>query len=223
VIAGFWRQALEIARKDLRNEFRSGEVIMITVPFGAVALMLVPLAVGTETDLLRTIGPGIYWTVVLLFGVLIAVRQSAEEARPQRDLLALLGIDAAARFVGSAGATALLLLVYEAVLAPVAIALYDIRLEGWPWLLPLVLLLAVGLGLLGTLAAAIATSVASSTLVPLIVVPLSVPMLLSAAQVVEGLQVEATIVGWFLLLVVMDLLLAVIGVVSAGPLQEASE
>ena len=38
----FWRQAIELARKDLRTEVRSGEVLMITVPFGAAALMLIP-------------------------------------------------------------------------------------------------------------------------------------------------------------------------------------
>ena len=222
-MTGFWRQAYEIARKDLRNEFRSGEVLMITIPFGAVAMMIVPLAVGTDAALLRTIGPGIYWSIILLFGVLISVRQSADENRSQRDLLALLGIDPAARFAGGAIANALLLLIFEAVLAPVAIALYDIKLEGWLWLLPLVPLVAAGLGLLGTLASGIAGSIATSTLVPLIVVPLSVPMVLAASQIVEGLQIDATIVGWFLLLVVMDLLLAVIGVVSAGPLQEAAE
>ena len=222
-MTGFWRQAYEIARKDLRNEFRSGEVLMITIPFGAVAMMILPLAVGTDAALLRTIGPGIYWSIILLFGVLISVRQSADENRSQRDLLALLGIDPAARFAGGAIANALLLLIFEAVLAPVAIALYDIKLEGWLWLLPLVPLVAAGLGLLGTLASGIAGSIATSTLVPLIVVPLSVPMVLAASQIVEGLQIDATIVGWFLLLVVMDLLLAVIGVVSAGPLQEAAE
>jgi hypothetical protein len=36
------------------------------------------------------------------------------------------------------------------------------------------------------------------------------------------LRIQATILGWLLLLVVMDLLLAVAGVLSARPLQEAT-
>jgi hypothetical protein len=47
-------------------------------------------------------------------------------------------------------------------------------------------------------------------------------MLLAATQVTEGIRVGATIFGWLLLLVVMDLLLAVAGVLSARPLQEAT-
>jgi len=218
----FWRQAAAIAGKDLRTEFRSGEVVMITVPFGAAALMLVPLAVGTDARLLADIGPGMYWSVVLLFGVLVTVRQSAVDGPAQADLLGLLGIDPAARFVGRVMATGVLLLIFESILAPVALALYDTDPSGWWWLLAVIPLVALGLALLGTLAAGIASSVASATLIPLIVVPLSVPMLLAATQVTEGLQIDATIVGWLLLLVVMDLLLAVAGVLSARTLQETT-
>jgi heme exporter protein B len=221
-VTGLWRQAVEICRKDLRTEFRSGEVLMITVPFGAAALMLIPLAIGVDAPLLDRVGPGMYWSIILLFGVLVTVRQGASDGPAQMDMLTLLGIDPAARFAGRAGATALLLLVFEAVLAPIALALYGTDPRGWWWVLAVLPLVAVGLGLLGTLAASIAASVASTTLVPLIVVPLSVPMLLAATQVTEGMRIGATIFGWLLLLVVMDLLLAVAGVLSARPLQEAT-
>jgi heme exporter protein B len=221
-VSGLWRETLEIARKDLRTEMRSGEVLMITVPFGAAALMLIPLAIGVDAALLDRVGPGMYWSVILLFGVLVTLRQSAADGPAQADLLTLLGLDPAARFAGRAGASALLLLVFEAVLAPIALALYGNDPRGWWWVLALLPLVALGLGLLGTLGAAIAASVASTTLVPLIVVPLSVPMLLAATQVTEGTRVGATTFGWLLLLVVMDLLLAVAGVLSARPLQEAA-
>jgi heme exporter protein B len=222
VSAGFWSQATEIAGKDLRTEVRTGEVLLITIPFGGIALMLIPLAVGTDAPLLRTIGPGMYWAVILLFGVLVALRQSGVEQPAQRDLLALLGVDPAARFVGQAGATTILLLAFELLLAPVALALYNPALRGWGWIAVLIPLVAIGLGLLGTLAATIAASIASSALVPLIVAPLSVPILLAASQTMDGLRVGSTIVGWILLLLIMDLLLAVAGVLSAQPLQEAA-
>ena len=221
-MTGFWTQAIEMARKDLRTELRTGEVFLITIPFGAVALMLIPLAIGTDAALLRQIGPGMFWVVVLLFGVLVATRQSAVDNTPQQDLLSLLGIDPAAQFAGRAGATTLLLLAFEVVLGPVALALYDPQPKGWPWIAVLVPLVATGLGLLGTLAATIASSIASSALVPLLVAPLSVPILLAASQTMDGLRYGNTILGWILLLVTMDLLLAVAGVLSARPLQEAS-
>ena len=39
----FLAQASTITRRDLRRERRSGEVLWVTLPFGAVALLLVPL------------------------------------------------------------------------------------------------------------------------------------------------------------------------------------
>ena len=221
-MTGFWRQATAILSKDLRAELRTGEVLLITIPFGAVALMLTPMAVGVDAPLLRSIGTGIYWVVVMLFGVLVAMRASGVDAKPQRDLLALLAVDPAATFAGRTMATGVLLLCFEVVLGPVAIALYDIQVEGWPWVIALVPLVATGLALLGTLAGMLAANQSSTALVPLLVAPMAVPMLLAASQVMDGLRVDATIVGWLLLLIAMDLLLAVAGVVSARPLQETS-
>jgi len=57
-MSGFWRQAMAVARKDLTMERRTGEVLLVTAPFGAVALLLIPLAVGTEgADLMPQLGP----------------------------------------------------------------------------------------------------------------------------------------------------------------------
>ncbi len=219
----FWTQAAIIARKDLRTEWRRGEVVAVTIPFGAIALMLIPFAVGVDVPLLRRIGPGIYWSVVLLFGMLVALRQSAADAEAQRDLLGMLGIDPAARYVGQAGANTILLLAFEALLLPVALALYDARITGWPWLFVLIPLVAGGLGQLGTLAGGVVIRARSgAALVPLLVAPLAIPLLLGATQALEGLRLSESILGWILLLVTMNLILAIAGVTTARPLQEVN-
>jgi len=211
------RQATAIAARDLRRELRAGEVLLVTIPFGAIALLVVPLAVGIDAPLLRRIGPGMYWVVVLLFGILVPLRRSAAEDGPQRDL----GVDPAARFAGTAAAGTMLLAGFAALLAPVAIALYDPVLTGWPWLLALLPLVAAGLGLIGTLASGIAANQrAGGALVPLLVVPLSLPILLAATQTQEGLRLREDILPWVLLLIAVDLLLAVAGVLTARVLQE---
>jgi heme exporter protein B len=222
---GFWRQALAVTRKEIVAEIRTGEVLLITAPFGAVVLLLVPLAIGTDRPLLSRVGPGMYWVVVLIFGIMVAIRQSATDGPPQRDLLGLLGIDPAARFAGQAIATTSLLLLFEAILLPVAGALYSPDISGWGWLAMAGLLpmFAVGLGLLGTLAGWLTVSLTTGrSLVPLLVAPLAIPLLLSATQALEGLRLRVSIGGWVLLLLALDLILAVAGVLSARPLEEAS-
>jgi heme exporter protein B len=197
--------------------------LWVTLPFGAVALLLIPLAVGTDAPLLQRIGPGMFWVIVMLFGVLVAIRQTNAETRAQRDLVALTGLDPAAIYIGKAVGSFLLLLVFEVVLGIVTIVLYDVRPSGW-FVLPAVLVLAAaGLSLLGTLAAGIvATGQSATALVPLLVAPLSVPLLLGATQAFEAIRLGHSSLSWVLMMLIVVLLLAVAGVLSARPLQETA-
>lgn len=219
----FWRQAKEIARKDLVVEARTSEVVLMTAPFGAAALILIPLAIGTDAPLLSQLGAGLYWIVVLLFGVLVILRKSAVDGPAQTDVIRLLGVDPAARFAGATATTAFLLLLFEIILAPVVIALYNPDLRGWPWLLLILPLTAAGLALLGTIAVGVTAGLGTRiSLTPLLIIPLSLPLLLGATQALEGLRLGRGILPWLVLLAAVDLALAVAGVLAARPLEEAT-
>ena len=217
----FQRQVRVIASRDITRERRSGEVLWVTLPFGAIALLLVPLAIGTDAPMLQRIGPGLFWAIVMLFGVLISIRQTSAETEAQRDQLALTGLDPAAVFVGKAAASFFFLLAFQAVLGVVTLVLYDVRPQGW-WLLPVVfVLVAIGLALLGTLAAGIvSTGSNSAALVPLLVAPLAVPLLIGATQALEALELGRSSLAWVLMMIVTVIVLAIAGVLSARPLQE---
>ena len=217
------RQALEIMRKDVRLEARAGEALLVTAPFGAVALLLVPLAVGTDVPMLRSVGPGMYWVVVLLFGVLVTLRQSAVDDPPQAALLRLAGIHPAVTMAGRAAANAVLLLAFELAVLPVAVIVYDPPLDGWPWLLLVLPLVAVGLAVLGTLAGALAQGLSGRTAIgPLLVVPLALPLLLSSTQIVEASRYGAQPWRWLALLALTDVVAALAVVLSARSLEEAA-
>jgi heme exporter protein B len=220
-VTTFPQQATTIARRDLLRERRSGEVLWVTLPFGAIALLMVPLAIGTESRMLATVGPGMFWVIVMLFGVLIAIRQTNAETMAQRDLVSLIGLDPAAIYVGRVSASFALLVVFEVVLGVVAFVLYDLSLDDIAVLFVTILLVALGLSLLGTLAAGIVSTGRNATaLVPLLVAPLSIPLLLGATQSLEALQFGRSSLMWVLMMVVTVLLLAIAGVLSARPLQE---
>jgi heme exporter protein B len=219
--AGFGAQVAAVARRDLRRERRRGDVVWVVVPFGAVALLLLPLAVGTDAALLHRIGPGMFWLTVMLFGVLVAVGRGGAETPAQRDAASLTGLDPAAGFVGRAVSVTVLLLVFELVVGVVALILYDIEFVGVAWMVLAVLLVAAGLGLLSALAASLVQATgAGSVLVPLLVAPLSIPLLLGATQSYEGLQRGDGIVQWMLLMAAVVLAAAIVGVITARPLQE---
>lgn len=217
----FMAQAKAVARRDLLRERRSGEVLWVTLPFGAVALLLIPIAIGPDSVTLGTVGVGMFWVVVMLFGVLISVRRTTSDSVAQRDMAALTGVDAAAAYVGSTAVNFVLLMVFEVVLGLLTIVLYDVRLTGLIWIPVILVLVAAGLSLLGTLASGIvATGRSASALVPLVVAPMSVPLLIAATQSFEGLRLGRSILAWVLMLVVVVLVLAIAGVLSARPLQE---
>ena len=221
----FWPQVLEISRKDLAVEIHANEVAAIIAPFGAVALMFLPLALGVaepDSELLARIGGAIYWLVILVFGTLVTLRRSASGGQPQRDLMRMLGLDPAARFTASSLSTTVLLIAFQLILGPITLILYSPPTRGWGWLFLIGPLVALGLGMLGTIANGVTAGLASrTTLAALLVLPLSLPLLLGATQALEGLRLGEGILSWLALLVVTDLLLALGGVLTARPLEEA--
>ncbi len=218
---GVASQAAAVAGRDLRRERRRGEVAWVTVPFGAVAMLVIPLAVGIDAPTLRRIGPGLFWVVVLLFGVMVTVRRTVTESR-SGVIDIRLGIDPAAGFLGAAVANTALLLVFEVTVGAVAVLLYDLDMSGWPWLLIVVPAVGAGLALLGTLAASVAAGIGSPTLVPFLVAPLAIPLLIGATQALDaGLAEGGGILPWVLMVLLVDVVALVLGVVTARPLQEA--
>lgn len=219
-----WSQAGEIARRDLVAERRAGEVATIVVPFGAVALMALPFALGIEAAVIARVGPAMFWVVSLLYAMQITLRHTAADAPAHRDLLALLGVDPLARLLGRALATAVLLILFMTVMFPVMVVLYSPALPpGWPTALVPTLLAALGLALVGTIAAEVTAGLhARSTLAPLLVAPLAIPLLIGGSQALESLAGGGGILAWVLLVVASDLALAVTVAAIARPLEEAS-
>jgi heme exporter protein B len=221
----FWGQALEVARVDFRIEAREGEVIRIVMPFAVMALLVFPLAMGLDLSTLERIGPAVFWALGVLFGMQVALRQSAEEAVSRKDLYALAGLDPAARFAGRALSGTLLTIGFFAALWLGMVVVYSPGLPaGWPGPTAMATaLVAIGLTELGTLAGEVTAGLRNRTaLASLIVAPLAVPLVVGGSQTMDSLARDESILPWVLLLLATDLALAVAGVGLARPLEEAS-
>src|SRR5690606_9233432 len=146
----------------------------------------------------------VYWLVGLLFGMQTALRQSAVETPAQRRQLSLLGVDPVARFTGRVLSASALILVVLAVTAPLVFVFYDPEPIARPAPMAGVLVLfAAGLAMLSTLAGDVTAGLATRTsLAPLLVVPISVPLLMGAAQSLESLVRGRTSLPWVLTSVV---------------------
>lgn len=219
---GFWRSALIIARRDVKVELRSGEALSVVFPFAVVATWVVPLATDASRSLLRDLAAPVYWLVILLFGMMIVFRQTAMENSTQRRVLALTGLDPAARFVGRSVASGLILTPVAGMLVIPIIVLYDYRPATGVWLMvPVIAMASLGLAMLGTLAGDVTAGLrARTSLAPLLMAPLAVPLLMGASQALESLNASHSILTWVLVLVIADLGLAAAGVMSARALEE---
>lgn len=219
-MTGVASQARLLLTAELRTELRGRHTLWTGVPYAAAGLLVIAIAVGADIALLRRIGTGTFWALILLFGSLVSARQTSIEA-PRRELFTLLGVDPAVLFLARAGAASLLVLGFELLLAPIAVALYDLRPARLAALAAAALLVAVGIGVLGTLAADLVSSPrAPIALVPLIVTPLAVPLVLTAVQIQLGSAGGASAGPWLVLALTADLVLVVAGLLSARPLGE---
>jgi heme exporter protein B len=211
-----------LIRAELRGELRAGEVLFTTIPFAAAALLVTAIAIGADTPLLRRVGPGVLWSVVLLFGSLVTLRRTVADDPSRQEVLTLLGVDPVVQWAARAAASAVLLVGVVSVLVPVTVVIYDPPLQGVLGQAGAALLVAVGVAALGTLAADLTASARTRTsLVPLIVTPLTLPLIIAAVQVQEGATYGASPVPWLLLALLADLVIVLAGLVAARPLQES--
>ena len=59
-----------VIRRDLHLAFRQGFESLMVVAFFVIAVLLFPLGVGPEPNILARIGPGIIWVAALLASML---------------------------------------------------------------------------------------------------------------------------------------------------------
>ncbi len=217
-------EALLVAGKDLRIEARAKVGLAQILPFGALVLLLFAFALDPHRGLLPTVAPGLFWIAVLLASILAVGRSFAIESEHNaRDGLRLAGLDGAAIFLGKAAAIALELLALEVLLLIGTFVLYDVSVRGMVALVPTALAATCGIAATGTVYGILAAGLRMrETLVPLLVLPISAPVMLGATRAFEaaldGNTSEAW--PWVQLLVVFAAVYLTVGVLAFGPLLE---
>ena len=188
----YLRHVLDHLRKDLRLEWRSRDstngmlffALLVVVVFG---LAFDPTGYPTTT---RQIAGGVLW-VALLFASITALNLSwARELRNQvLEAQRMAPSPASALFVGKALANMLFVLVVEAVLAPIFIIFFNLHVLGNAWLLVLILPLGTwALVVNGTFFAALGLRARNrELLLPLLLLPISLPALLAMVQGTTGI------------------------------------
>ena len=187
----YLRHVFNHLRKDLRIEWRSRDSINGMLFFALLVVVVFGLAfdpTGFPTTT-RQVSGAILW-VALLFASITALNQAWTRELRNHVLEAqrMAPSPASALFLSKAIANMLFVLVVEAVIAPIFIVFFNLHPLGNVWLLALILPLGTwALVVNGTFFAALGLRARNrELLLPLLLIPVSLPALLAMVQATTG-------------------------------------
>ncbi|HEY4887256.1 MAG TPA: heme exporter protein CcmB [Candidatus Dormibacteraeota bacterium] len=177
--------ALAVARKDLRAEWRTRELVPALAQFVILSLVIANFGFQIDSRNALSIAPGVLW-LTLVFAGLVAFGRAFAAEREQASLEAMLMTPASpvAIFAGKALAATLLLVGCEAVLLPALTLFFGTPLTAQ--VVVAVLLATIGMAALGCLFAAMVARIrARELLLPLLTLPLWIPFIVAGGQAVQ--------------------------------------
>jgi heme exporter protein B len=183
----YLRHVYRHLQKDLRIEWRSRDAINGMLFFALLVVVVFSLAFDPTANptMARQISGGILW-VAVLFAAMTALNQSwsRESSNNVLDAHRLAPAPSSALFIGKALANFLFVTAVEIVLAPIFAIFYNLHPLGDTWKLLLILPLGTwSLVVNGTFFAALSLRTRNrETLLPLILLPISMPALLAMIQ-----------------------------------------
>ncbi len=220
------RDALLVAAKDLRIERRSRVGMAQVLPFAVLVLLLFGFALDPDRGVLRQATPGLFWVTVLFSSVLTLQRSFGVEAEDGvLEALRLSGMAPISIFLGKVGALVIQLLALEVVLLVGVAVFYNTEIVGLPLLIVICVVTTVGIAASGSIYGALAARLRSrDTLLPLLLLPLLAPVLISASRGFEVSLEREAVSGWpwAALLALFALLYLALGSLLFRPLLEDS-
>jgi heme exporter protein B len=174
--------------KDVTVELRARERVNAMLFFAALVLFIFNFALGPDREKLQEVAPGLLWLAFLFTGMLGLGRsfQAERENECFEELLLTPG-DRESIFFGKLASNVLFMVTAEALILPLFGILYN--LDIWPYLPSLALVAflgTVGFSTLGTLLAAMTAHLrAREVMLPLLLFPLTVPVILGSVRATE--------------------------------------
>jgi heme exporter protein B len=215
----FFRQIGAILIKDLQTEWRTLELFTSMFIFAVLVIVVFNFALGSNTELIRPLVPGILW-ITLLFATILglqrATQKEGEEDTLQGVILAL--HDYSALFIAKMLVHMLHLSILVLCTLPLCSLWFHIDFTSCLASLTLILFLGIlGLSIIGTLFAMIMLNVRTrEVMLPLLFLPISVPITIAAVhattKVLDG-KVFADVSDYIISIGVFDIVFFVVSLI----------
>lgn len=193
----FWVAVLAVVSKDLRAETRSRELLSVMAIFAFLCLLVFSFALELDRVAREEAVSGVLW-VTLIFSSLLGFNRSLAQEGDQGNLDAMLlaPVARSAIFFGKLLSNYIFTLIVALVILPLMTVIYNKSLlEGW--LIVTTVVGVFGFSTIGTLLAMLTLHTRSrEALLPIAMLPLALPLLLTAVRATSGILSDAPARDW---------------------------
>ena len=216
MVAELLRRTWAMTWKDVTVELRARERVNAMLFFAALVLFIFNFALGPDREKLREVAPGLLWLAFLFTGMLGLGRSfQAERENECFEALLLTPGDRESIYYGKLAGNVLFMVMAEALILPLFGILYNLDIWGFlPWLGVVAFLGTLGFSAVGTLLAAMTAHIrAREVMLPLLLFPLTVPVILASVRATEAILAGGglgEVSHWLKLLVGFDVIFLVV-------------
>jgi heme exporter protein B len=179
------RTALLLAKKDLLSEWKTKQILVTQIIFAGLVIVVFSFAFDPANNTTKAVIPGVIWVIIVFAGILGLNRSFISEQRNDTmQGLLVAPMEASSIFLGKFIANFTMILIVEIVSIPFLFLLFDFKFLGSiPYFILVIFVGSFGFVSIGTfLAALAANSKSSEMLLPLLLFPITSPILIGVTQ-----------------------------------------
>ena len=206
-----------LLRKDLLIEFRSREILISMVTFGAAVTLLYAFAFRPSPQSMQTFAPGLMWMIFLFVSVLALHRShSLEKEFDAFSMILSAPIERSILFVSKCLSGFIFLVVAQVILLPLFFLFLQLPLpSNLGQMMAVFLLVDLGISAAGSLLSGTVMRVrVNEMLLPLLLFPMVTPLLISAVKSTAAMMENQPFSQWqlwFQLIVTFVVVYSVVG------------
>lgn len=222
----YWNVTTRITAKDLLSEARTRDAFNAMLFYALLVMVVFSFSFQPATDEERRTAGGLLWIAFLFAGLIVLDRSFLRErTNGCLDAIRMSPAPPSAVFLGKCVANFLFLLAAEIVLVPLFFMFFDLSFRGpvslWP---PVMLFGSWALVVNGTFFAALTANLRSRELMlPLVLLPVSVPAIISVVEATAGLIIgDEAIRSWLNMLIGFDVIFTTLAIILFEVVLESS-
>src|SRR5699024_2355946 len=207
--------ALAIAWKDIYHEWKTKQIITTMLIFSGLIIVTFSFAFDPSNEAVRALVPGVIWVITIFSGILGLNRSfTAEQQQDRVHAFIVAPVDPSGVFIGKFLANFIFVLAVQVVSIPLLFILFDFHIIGYGrifYLIAILFLGTFGFIAVGTLLAALSShSKSSEMLLPVLLFPLTTPIVIGAVEATRAILIHpdgiASVLNWILLLTAYDVI-----------------